>query len=232
MTPILAFGIAAVFGTLAVAPLSGEGRALVALGILALCAHASRSHEPRLVRASLLCALVLFALNAARARERIPTIAEHRTARYAGVTLGDVRDEGSASSFAVALDDGTTVLAHARGSAPAPGMRVLLRGRLTPFDEARNPGEPSEAALERERGLDAQIESAEVLDAAPAPRCRLRCSLARAHAWALDQLRRSMGEPAASVVAGELWGERSDRPPDLRAEFQETGTVHVLVTAG
>lgn len=232
MTPILAFGVAAVLGTLAVAPLSGEGRALVALGVLALCARTSHSREPRLVRASILCALALFALNAARAQERVPTIVEHRTARYTGVSLGDVHDEGGTSSFAVALDDGTTILARVRGGAPAPAMRVLLRGRLAPFDEPRNPGEASEAALERERGFDGQIESADILDATPAARCSPRCTLARAHAWALDQLRRSMGEPAASVVAGELWGERSDLPPDLRAEFQETGTVHVLVTAG
>ncbi len=34
------------------------------------------------------------------------------------------------------------------------------------------------------------------------------------------------------ILAGALWGERSTLPPDLRAEFQDTGTVHVLVTAG
>jgi competence protein ComEC len=59
-----------------------------------------------------------------------------------------------------------------------------------------------------------------------------RSVLARAHVWAHAQLRDRLGEPAASVLAGELWGERSALPPDLRNEFQETGTVHVLVTAG
>ena len=59
-----------------------------------------------------------------------------------------------------------------------------------------------------------------------------RTWLAQAHAWAHEQLRRRLGEPAASVVSGELWGERAAIPPALRAEFQETGTVHVLVTAG
>src|SRR5438270_251922 len=57
-------------------------------------------------------------------------------------------------------------------------------------------------------------------------------ALARAHAWALEQLRLRLPEPSATILAGELWGERASLPPELRTEFQETGTVHVLVTAG
>jgi len=60
----------------------------------------------------------------------------------------------------------------------------------------------------------------------------LDVALADAHAWALAQLRARMPEPSATILAGELWGERASLPPELRAEFQETGTVHVLVTAG
>ena len=41
-----------------------------------------------------------------------------------------------------------------------------------------------------------------------------------------------MREPEATVVAGALWGERGTLPPDVRDDFQATGTVHVLVTAG
>ncbi len=62
-----------------------------------------------------------------------------------------------------------------------------------------------------------------------------RHSPPRSRAYArggLAQLRERLGEPGASIVAGELWGERGALPPDLRAEFQETGTVHVLITAG
>lgn len=232
MTPLLLFGIAAVLGTLASSPLSPEGRALDALGILALCAYTARKSESRHVRAGVAVALAIFAAHGALARERLPPLAEQRTARYSGVALAPMRDDGDAGSFVIALDGGLTALASIRGAPPAPGTRVLLRGRLAPFDEARNPGEPSDADLERERGLDARVENGEILSSAPATTCELRCALARAHAWALAQLRRRLGEPSASVVAGELWGERADLPPDLKAAFQETGTVHVLVTAG
>src|SRR6202011_3213403 len=38
--------------------------------------------------------------------------------------------------------------------------------------------------------------------------------------------------PEATVVAGALWGERGTLPRELHDDFQATGTVHVLVTAG
>ncbi|MGH7736827.1 MAG: DNA internalization-related competence protein ComEC/Rec2 [Candidatus Tyrphobacter sp.] len=232
MTPPVVFGIAAVLGTLAVSPLSLGARALVALGIVLLCAYAARPGEPRLVRAGALCALVVCAAGAAHAQRHVPTIAEHRTARYWATALSPVSSGGATSSFTANLQDGLTVLVETRDTPPPPGAAILIRGRLAPFDQARNPGEPSQASLERERGFDAQIESAAILATRAGGACDSRCTLARAHAWALQRLRDALGEPAASIVAGELWGERGDLPPDLRAEFQETGTVHVLVTAG
>jgi competence protein ComEC len=54
----------------------------------------------------------------------------------------------------------------------------------------------------------------------------------RARAWAGATLRARLAEPYATILAGALWGERGALPPDLRAEFQDTGTVHILVTAG
>ncbi len=232
MTPFVAIGIAAVLGTLAAAPLSNDGRMLDALGIAALCAYAACSNEPRVVRAGVAFALAASFANAWQAEQRLPSVTEHRTARYTGLALGSVRQDDAGGTFTAELDNGLTVLAHVREHAPPPGTRVTLRGRLAPFDAPRNPGEPSFASLERERGYDAQLESADVLAARASPGCDIGCALARTHAWALEQLRVRLGEPAASVVAGELWGERSALPPDLRAEFQETGTVHVLVTAG
>jgi competence protein ComEC len=228
---VLAVAAAAVLGTLAVAPLSPDGRVLDALGIVALCVRSACAHS-RPVRASVLLALGLFAGNAWLHARQAPLVHEMRTARYSAVALAAVRESGATSSFAATLDNGLVVLTHVPGSPPPAGSRIVLRGRFEPFDEARNPGEPSEIALERERGLDAQIANGEVLSTLPPSPWQLRAWLPRAHAWSLAQLRDTLGEPAASIVAGELWGERADLAPDLRAEFQETGTVHVLVTAG
>jgi competence protein ComEC len=221
--------IAVVLGTLAATPLPLDERALVAAGCVALGAYACVARcETPLIRVLVLGALVAGAGNAWWHERDVPQTFELRTARYEGILL--VR--GPDSEIEVALDEGRTILATVRGDPPEPGTHVTLRGRLSSFDEARNPGEPSERAIQREHGIDARLESAVIVRAVPGSPLDARAWLPRAHEWAHAQLRARLGEPAASVVAGELWGERAALPPDLRLEFQETGTVHVLVTAG
>ena len=60
----------------------------------------------------------------------------------------------------------------------------------------------------------------------------MRTWAARARAALSLRLRSVLREPEATVIAGALWGERGTLPRDLRDDFQATGTVHVLVTAG
>ena len=152
-------------------------------------------------------------------------------------TACTVLDAGTVQTFdeaayTCATDRGPVLEVNGRGRSPAVGQHVLLRGRLEDFDSPRNPGEPDERELQAERGVDARLSGAQILaDLPPAPSTPA-IDLARLHAWALTKLRSQLAEPYASILAGELWGERGALPPELHAEFQETGTVHVLVTAG
>ena len=107
---------------------------------------------------------------------------------------------------------------------PPAGERAIVRGRLEPFDEARNPGEPSEREIERERGFDGRLDGAQILSMRFVNRRKApETWLARAHAWAHASCSDRLGEPAASVVAGELWGERSAFPPALRSRVSGDG---------
>ncbi len=232
------FALGAVAATLAVSPETpADVRPIAACALVALAAFAARpvAREPVPFRLLLLAVLLAAAANAWFCRHTALVTVEHRTARYSGTVLDRAAagDGSGSTALVVALDGGPRVSMRLyRGAIPPIGARVVVRGRLAPFDGPRNPGEASEAAIQYERGLDAQLGDAAVLSQGPGPAPDPRVWLARAHAWAHDELRARLGEPAASVVAGELWGERSALPPDLRAEFQETGTVHVLVTAG
>ncbi len=228
---LLLCSIAAVLGTLAVTPLAPDLRIVVDCGLGVLAAGAALQRAQLRLFVAVTVALVAAATNASL-RERAATpVFEQRTARY-GATILDASSAGDGSAaLTLRLDDGLRVLARVREPVPPVGMRAVVRGRLEPFDEPRNPDEPSAAAIERERGLDGRLEAAEILSTS-AQTSDLEAWLARAHAWAHVRLRDRIGEPGASVVSGELWGERSALPPLLRAEFQETGTVHVLVTAG
>ena len=231
---VVLMALAAVLGTLCAAPaVSSDVRIVVAIAMTVLAVFGWLARYDAL-RALLFVTIVAASLNAwLRVPESDNSEVERRTARYAAIVLDATPAGDGLISLSLALDDGTHVLADVRsGGAFEPGSSVVVRGRLASFDGPRNPGEPSERALQRERGFDARLESAAVLSAAAGSPWDSRAWLARAHAWARDRLRDQLGEPYAAVLAGELWGERAALAPDLRAEFQETGTVHVLVTAG
>ncbi|HEX3457614.1 MAG TPA: DNA internalization-related competence protein ComEC/Rec2 [Candidatus Baltobacteraceae bacterium] len=229
---ILLCAVVSVLVTLTVSPAPADVRNVVvaadATFVLFLC---SRHCRPARFRALLLATLAAAALNAGIRTNSDAELVGGRTARYTATLLDRVEQPDGTSEVTLALDNGATAAARVREDVPS-GTRVVVRGRLEPFDEARNPGEPSERAIEAERGMDGRLEGATILAIDRNATGDVRTWLARAHAWAHEQLRRRLGEPAASVVAGELWGERAAIPPSLRAEFQETGTVHVLVTAG
>jgi competence protein ComEC len=177
---------------------------------------------------AILVVVVLAALNGAfRSEPAVTETLEARTQRYAA-TLIDVAGQDAV----LQVDAGPRLLAALPTPMPTIGSRVVVLGRLAEFDGPRNPGEPSERAIQHERGFDARLETAHIVSQAPGDVGDWRVLLARVHRWAHEQLAARVGEPQATVLAGELWGERSELPPDLKAEFQETGTVHVLVTAG
>jgi competence protein ComEC len=229
---LLLCSIAAILGTLAATPtdpdirlLSGAG--LAALAVAALCGR----WPPKLLMLTAI-ALLASGINAELRRHAVPLVVEARTARYRATVLATTSAGDGSTSVTFALENGLRVLARIRGSEPSIGDGAIVRGRLEPFDQARNSGEPSEREIEHERGFDGRLDGAEVLSLRAHAVSDSTTWLARAHAWAHAQLRDRLGEPNASVVAGELWGERSALSPALHAEFQETGTVHILVTAG
>lgn len=156
---------------------------------------------------------------------------ESPTMRIAGTVVGDVRRTDQYASFPLALDGGMVVRASMRGPVD-PGDRVVVRGRLVPFDEARNPGEPSRRAIALGEGLAGELVAGRLVAREPADPRDSRAWSARLRAALSVRLRERLGEPEATFAAGALWGERGTLPPALRDDFQATGTVHVLVTAG
>ncbi len=155
---------------------------------------------------------------------------ETTTLRVTGTVVGDVARTDDGTAFPFALEDGPLVHAYVRGEV-VPGERLIVRGRLAPLDEPRNPGEPSARAIGRAEGIGGQLSGTVVSRAVPDGR-DARTWSARLRALLGHRLRSVVREPEAGILAGALWGERDDVAPALRSDFQATGTVHVLVTAG
>jgi competence protein ComEC len=157
---------------------------------------------------------------------------ERPTARYSGVAIGDVRDTDDGRSATTLALESVGVVRATLDRAVEPGERIVVRGRLEPFDEPRNPGEPSMREIEGDDGIVGRLAAARVLARDGVDRWDLRAWPARLRAVASQRIRAVIPEPSATILAGALWGERGTLPDDLHDAFQATGTVHVLVTAG
>lgn len=207
-----------------------HGFAVVALGCgLAVC-FAPRLPRPK-TRAAALVALALGVLLArAHGAGSFPAN-DVRLHAYAGALVGRTGPL-DAAEFVVRLDDGRNVTLRIPHAALPIGTRIRLRARFEPPDEPRNPGEPSPREFAAERGLTGRLVHPHVLSFSRGDTRDASIWLPRLRAWAGERLRARLAEPYATILAGMLWGERGALPPDLRAEFQDTGTVHVLVTAG
>lgn len=156
-------------------------------------------------------------------------------------TLGGEREEGPARRMA----RGRILRIAPAGRRPAPcegrttlllppepplsaGDRIEGEGRLFAREGPTNPGEPDFAASRRRAGEAASlavdavepVRRAEGLSAS-----RLRASLSRLLEDRLDP-------ETAAFLSALLLGVRSELSADLRADFQESGTVHFLAISG
>jgi ComEC/Rec2-related protein len=156
---------------------------------------------------------------------------EIASATIQGIVASDVSERSWGDSFELLAGDGRRYAAGVNETV-AVGEHLVVRGRIVPFDPPRNPAEPSQREFARERGLTARLVGGRILSRAAPDRFDLRTLPARMRAVANATLHRYLSEPDATILAGMLYGARGALPPELRAEFQDTGTVHVLVTAG
>lgn len=144
---------------------------------------------------------------------------ERATTRYTATVTGNVRDIDEGTSSTVLDIDGVGVARASLREHIVPGERVLVRGRLEPFDEPRNPGEPSMREIERDDGFTGRLASARLLAHAPPDPHDIRAWAARLRAAASRRIRANIPEPSATILAGALWGERGALPDDLHDAF-------------
>ena len=233
-TPLVPIAIALALGSAIALPLNLEQRVVVAFAFTALCIFmGTRRGGTVPLRVGIVLALAWPSAAAHFHGGSSPNFNEAHTRRYTGTILSCSQSPGSGGAeCSVFLEQNATVLAYFSHAPSAIGLNVVIRGRMTPFDAPRNPGEPDRRLIEAERGNAAMLEDALIIRTNGPASWSVPVLVARMHASAGERLRRYLDEPFASIVAGELWGERAAIPADLRAEFQDTGTVHVLVTAG
>ena len=113
------------------------------------------------------------------------------------------------------------------------GQNVLIRARIDALGGPRNDGEPAERDTLGDQGIALILSAHRTRDVKVigmasgwgAWWARVRARFAAAVESRLPPLE-------ATVLEGVLWGDRGNLPAQLRQEFSDTGTVHVLTTAG
>jgi competence protein ComEC len=220
--------VAAAFAVGTAGAIGGGG--LPVLG-LAICG-ALVPIGPRRIRRLLLIAAACGVLNGS-VRGALPlSPGAGRIVTLEATVIDEIRPEPFGSSFVARIPGGMRLRVEASGTAPRIGERLQLHGRLAAFDGPRNEGEPSPRELAAERGIGGELRHARILARAAPDASDPNVWLPLARAWASGEIHRRLEEPQATILAGALWGERGTLPADLRAEFQDTGTMHVLITAG
>lgn len=226
--PLVPFALAFIAGIIA-----GGHDLAPPVFLITLGAAVALRGVPRTVRALTMAALALGALDAHFfASPGMRPAADVRSSRLSATLLDARAETGDRYAATVRLADSVRATCFLPLPIAPIGTQFLLRAKREPFDDARNPGEPSLRELEAERGNAWHLAAPHIL-AIDAPQTRdPTLWMPRLRAWASQRLHAELGEPGATILAGALWGERGALPPDLRSEFQDTGTVHVLVTAG
>ncbi|MDE2572407.1 MAG: DNA internalization-related competence protein ComEC/Rec2 [bacterium] len=195
-----------------------------ALGCASILAAVARLGR----RTILLAAAIALVVSAWDAAARDPLVGE----RPAGIVSlsGTVVESGNAPHAPFTLSGtriGTLEVHTVNGPARA-GEYVTVRGRLERLDRPANPGASSIAARLRAQGVSG------IIDGRIVSRTRgggAVAAIARMRAWVLERLA-PLPQPAAALLDGALAGERGSLDEGVAQAFSQTGTTHVLVTAG
>ncbi len=113
------------------------------------------------------------------------------------------------------------------------GQKITVRGRVDLPQGPRNEGEPGERDILGDQGVEIILVAHRASDVALRGRAPgWEAWWARARQRIADKVEGQLPALEATVLEGILWGDRGNLPATLRQEFSDTGTVHVLTTAG
>ncbi|MBP2017392.1 competence protein ComEC [Symbiobacterium terraclitae] len=118
------------------------------------------------------------------------------------------------------------------GQQPAFGERIAVSGRLAPPLGPRHPGGFDEAAYLARQSVYLVMESGPPERLGPGALDPFRRAAVAVRLRLEGVLRQALPEREAALMAGLLFGSRSDLPDDVSAAFRATGVFHLLAVSG
>lgn len=113
------------------------------------------------------------------------------------------------------------------------GREIVLNGRITAPQPARNPNTFNYAAHLKNKGIGSIIKGAEVVDIGDTiPRYRIFLICENLKNKYIKYLKNAIGDKSAGLVLGMFLGDKSDLDEDVYAMFQKNGSAHILAVSG
>lgn len=221
-------------------PFPGPGAVGAAVALATCGVVAGWQHRPTRWSGIVLLAALLGGLRAQSDRAAIEASTLPADVRAVRGTVAEVpRPVGRASVFVLDVDSISTdgkwenrpsrVEARTFGWVPAEGDRVELTGEpRAPLDM---PGAPRATQLRRQRVTqEIQVERMQLLSSPLSSAGRLGPRDLRV--WMEQRINAFLDVPQSALISGLLLGSRSDLSPEVRAQFAQTGTSHIVAVSG
>ncbi|MFZ5826663.1 MAG: DNA internalization-related competence protein ComEC/Rec2 [Bacillota bacterium] len=135
-------------------------------------------------------------------------------------------------SYVVETGSGRVYLTQRGGRAPGYGERVEAKGRLDRPVGPRTPGGYDQAAYLARQGVYLVLETGEVRLQGPGDLDPLRRAAVATRLRLEGVLHRALPAREAALLAGLLFGSRSELPDDIKESFRQTGVFHLLAVSG
>ena len=156
---------------------------------------------------------------------------EGRVTEYPALVPGGLRFAvETISVYGAPLKTGLMVYARGDAGGASYGDTVSLFADLEAPPGASVPGSLDWAGYLARRGITAQARAHEAEVIKPAGALLLTARKFRTSA--LDSFRAGLTPESAAVFGGVVLGEKKSVPPDLKAAFQDSGAMHLLVASG
>lgn len=173
----------------------------------------------------------------AREQETIQVLYLKREDKEADVGGGSFGEKSSAGEKDLAREEtappGQRILCYLRAGEREPelGSRVRVKGKLSAFEKASNPGQFDARSYYQILKISYRLDQAEISDKTVSYDVFLE-KLYQLRKFLSGKLSQALPGEEASVMQTMLLGEKNDLDPELKELYRRSGIAHILAISG
>lgn len=118
-----------------------------------------------------------------------------------------------------------------KSSPPPVGCRIEIKGKISLYNRATNPGEFDMCRYEQTLGIDVKVRETQVIRRGRSYD-KIRESLALCRDRSASILISLFGEQDGGILSSIVLGDKSNLDDELKAMYQRNGIIHILAISG